>query len=153
VLILLDSLQTQILKSTELLGQKESQLATQAGAHQLAAVIVMRRDVLVDQLLFPGRHATWTTAWCSLFLICLGLHLGELQQTLKELSENKAALTAQKLMCDQLSTSQSRLERRVELLTKERDSLKQILTLYQEEDTKPAVAGAASTLWLCKCCE
>jgi len=81
------------------------------------------------------------------------LHLGELQQTLKELSENKAALTAQKLMCDQLSTSQSRLERRVELLTKERDSLKQILTLYQEEDPKPAVAGAASTLWLCKCCE
>ncbi len=77
-------------------------------------------------------------------LICLCLHLGELQQTLKELSENKAALTAQTSMCEQLSTSQSRLERRVELLTKERDSLKQILTLYQEEDPKPAVAGAAS---------
>ncbi|DBA74329.1 TPA: hypothetical protein ACH3X1_011104 [Trebouxia sp. C0004] len=99
VLILLESLQTQILKSTELLGQKESQLATQAG---------------------------------------------ELQQTLKELSENKAVLTAQTSMCEQLSTSQSRLERRVELLTKERNSLKQILTLYQEEDPKPAVAGAAS---------
>ncbi|KAA6425687.1 MAG: hypothetical protein FRX49_04584 [Trebouxia sp. A1-2] len=95
VLILLESLQTQILKSTELLGQKENQLAKQAG---------------------------------------------ELQQTLKELSENKAALIAQASMCEQLSTSQSRLERRVELLTKERDSLKQILTLYQEEDPKPAVA-------------
>ncbi len=50
-------------------------------------------------------------------------------------------------MCEQLSTGQSRLERRVELLTKERDSLKQILTLYQEEDPNPAVEGAAS-----QCC-
>lgn len=85
---------------------------------------------------------TWTTA--GLFLIFLCLHLGELQQALKELSENKAALIAQTSMCEQFNTSQSRLERRVELLTKERDSLKQILTLYQEEDPKPAIAGVAS---------
>ncbi len=50
MLILLESLQTQILKSTELLGQKESQLATQGGEHQLAIVIVMHRDVLADRL-------------------------------------------------------------------------------------------------------
>lgn len=56
MLILLESLQTQILKSTELLGQKESQLATQEGEHQLAVVIVMHRYVLADPLLFHGRH-------------------------------------------------------------------------------------------------
>ncbi len=55
MLILLESLQTQILKSTEMLGQKESQLATQAGEHQLAVVIVMHRGVLADRL-FNGRH-------------------------------------------------------------------------------------------------
>ena len=56
MLILLESLQTQILKSTELLGQKESQLVAQAGEHQLAVAIVMRRDVLADRLLFHGRY-------------------------------------------------------------------------------------------------
>ena len=55
MLILLESLQTQILKSTELLGQKESQLATQAGEHQLAVVIVMHRVVLAHRL-FYGRQ-------------------------------------------------------------------------------------------------
>ena len=52
MLILLESLQTQILKSTELLGQKESQLATQAGGHQVVVVIVMLRGVLADQLFY-----------------------------------------------------------------------------------------------------
>ena len=54
MLILLESLQTQILKSAELLGQKESQLAAQAGEHQLDVVIVMHRVVLAHQL-FYGR--------------------------------------------------------------------------------------------------
>ena len=48
MLILLESLQTQILKSTELLGQKENQLAKQAGEHQRAVVIVMHRELLAD---------------------------------------------------------------------------------------------------------
>ena len=61
MLILLESLQTQILKSTELLGQKESQLAAQAGEHQLAVVIVMHRDVLADGCFMEDMNM-WTTA-------------------------------------------------------------------------------------------
>ena len=55
MLILLESLQTQILTSAELLGQKESQLAAQTGEHQLDVVIVMHRVVLAHRL-FYGRQ-------------------------------------------------------------------------------------------------
>lgn len=74
----------------------------------------------------------------------LGLLSGEQQQTAKELRETSATLTAKISMCEQLSSSQARLERRVELLAKERDSLKQILSLYQDEVPQPAAAGDSS---------
>ncbi len=66
---------------------------------------------------------------------------GELQHLAGELAEAKAALSAKASLCEQLSSSKPRLERRVELLIKERDSLKQILALYQEEVPKAAAAG------------
>ena len=66
---------------------------------------------------------------------------GDLQQAMKEVRESKAALAAQAATCDQLSSNQARLQRQVELLAKERDSLKHVLTLYQEEPPKAPAPG------------
>ena len=73
-------------------------------------------------------------------LLCT--HTGELQSAVNELKEAKDALAAQRSKYDQFSSSQPRSERCIELLTKERDSLKQILTMYQEEAPKAVAAGS-----------
>lgn len=100
-------------------------------------------------LLIPQVDVRVTESEGDKYLLLL---LGELQQTAKELRETSAALTAKTSMCEQLSSSQARLERRVELLTKERDSLKQTLTLYQDEVPQPAAAGDSSrTCFPCAC--
>ena len=69
---------------------------------------------------------------------------GDLQQAMKEVREGKAALAAQAAICEQLNSNQARLQRQVELLAKERDSLKHVLTLYQEEPPKAPAPGILS---------
>ena len=66
---------------------------------------------------------------------------GELRHALNELKVTKADVAAQTAQYDQFISSLPRLERRVELLTKERDSLKQILTMYQDEVPKAVTPG------------
>lgn len=58
---------------------------------------------------------------------------GQLQDALKQNTEAEAALTALKAANTDLSNRQPRLERRVQLLTKEVDSLKQVLKMYEDE--------------------
>lgn len=57
---------------------------------------------------------------------------GQLEQANRQHSDQAAALAAQESLFEQLSSSQTRLQRHLELITKERDSLKQVVTLYQE---------------------
>ena len=70
---------------------------------------------------------------------------GDLQQAMKEVREGKAALAAQAATCEQLSSNQARLQRQVDLLAKERDSLKHVLTLYQEEAPAPGGLSGQKT--------
>lgn len=60
-------------------------------------------------------------------------------------SDSAAAAAAQQSLQEQLSNSQSRLQRRLELVTKERDSLKQVVTLYQENASPEAATAGANS--------
>lgn len=73
---------------------------------------------------------------------------GQLEQANRQQSEHAAALAAQKSLFEQLSSSQTRLQRRLELITKERDSLKQVVALYQENAGPQASAAGETQLAL-----
>lgn len=73
---------------------------------------------------------------------------GQLEQATRQQSEHAAALAAQESLYEQLSSSQTRLQRRLELITKERDSLKQVVALYQENAGPQASTAGVLTLSL-----
>lgn len=58
---------------------------------------------------------------------------GQLQEATKRSGEAESALTACKEANTDLTNRQPRLERRLQLLTKEVDSLKQVLKMYEDE--------------------
>ena len=71
------------------------------------------------------------------------VYTGQLEQASRKLSEAADALEAQKSAFQQVSNSQSSLERRLQIIVNERDGLKQIVTLYQEKaGPHAATAGA-----------
>ena len=70
---------------------------------------------------------------------------GQLEQANRQQSEHAAALAAKESLFEQLSGSQTRLQRRLELSTKERDSLKQVVALYQE-NVGPQASNAGEDL-------
>ncbi|KAL3148911.1 hypothetical protein ABBQ32_001779 [Trebouxia sp. C0010 RCD-2024] len=71
---------------------------------------------------------------------------GHLEQAKGQQSEQAAALAAQKSLFEQLSSSQTRLQRRIELVTKERDSLKQVVMLYQENAGQQATTTDGASI-------
>ena len=58
---------------------------------------------------------------------------GQLQEAVKRSSEADSALTACKEANTDLTNRQPRLDCRLQLLTKEVDSLKQVLKMYEDE--------------------
>lgn len=63
---------------------------------------------------------------------------GQLQEALTNSSKADAALAAVKEANTDMSSRQPRLERRIQLLNKEVDSLKQVLKMYEDEAPKAA---------------
>lgn len=72
---------------------------------------------------------------------------GQLQNAAKQQSDTDAALTQQNEQNASLSSQQPRLERRVQLLNKEVESLRQVLKMY--EDEAPAAAATTGKETLC----
>ena len=70
-------------------------------------------------------------------------YTGRLEQATRQQNESATALEAQKSAFQQLNSSQSSLQRRVDLISKERDSLKQLIGLYQDESGTRAASGGA----------
>lgn len=70
---------------------------------------------------------------------------GQLEHANRQQSEHAAAVAEQMSLSEQLSSSQTRLQRRLELITKERDSLKQVMALYQE-NAGPQASAAGGDL-------
>ena len=60
------------------------------------------------------------------------MSVGQLEQAKRQQSEHAAALAAQESSFEQLRSSHTRLQRGLDLMIKERDSLKQVVALYQE---------------------
>lgn len=82
-------------------------------------------------------------------MICTLPVIGQLQDTAKQSSEAQSALAALKETHSDLSSHQPRLERQLQLLTKEVHSLKQVLKMYEDEAPKPASStGSPAALHL-----
>lgn len=72
-------------------------------------------------------------------------YAGQIERAKRQQTESAVALEAQKSAFEQLSNIQSSLQRRLDLISKERDSLKQVVALYQEgPGTQAPSAGAGS---------
>ena len=74
---------------------------------------------------------------------------GQLEQANRQHKDQAAALTAKEAVFEQLSSSQTRLQRHLELITKERDSLKQVVMLYQENASPQASTTGGDLMTFC----